>query len=108
MLWVLGLIGVAKGFAHLINGIFFAPRAGEGEQTFVLNQSFNATDGEKVIEPPATQATASLGNAAPAAAGVKATPTNEFDESWQANFRPSVTEDETVRLGAHERQAEPK
>jgi hypothetical protein len=113
MLWVLGLMPVAKGFAHLINGIFFAPRAGEGEQTFVLNQSFNtvgstaggAVGGERTL-PSATEGAADFGGTRPEPVGVKTTPTNEFEDQWRANFRPSVTEEETVRLGQRQRQAE--
>lgn len=110
MLWVLGLVGVAKGFAHLINGIFIAPRPNENEQTFILNQSFNATgkaaDSERILDQPAPQAAASFSRAQAEPVGVKPTPTNELDEQWKANFRPSVTEDETVRLGAREHQTE--
>jgi hypothetical protein len=108
MLWILGLAGVAKGFAHLLNGIFFAPRPNENEQTFILNQSFNATGnaagGERMLDQPAPQAAASFSRAQAEPVGVKPTPTNELDEQWKASFRPSVTEDETVRLGARERQ----
>jgi hypothetical protein len=107
MLWILGLVGVAKGFAHLINGIFFAPRAGEGEQTFVLSQPTGAA--ERGLPQPSIPATVNFGDAqSPELASVKAPTTNELDGRWAADFRPSVTEEETVRLGARERQAEPK
>jgi hypothetical protein len=112
MLWVLGLMPVAKGFAHLINGIFFAPRAGEGEQTFVLNQSFSAAGsaagGERTLHSASPEAAGDLGGTRPEPVGVKTTPTNEFEDQWRANFRPSVTEEETARLGSRERQAEAK
>lgn len=105
MLWVLGLAGVAKGFAHLINGIFFAPRAGEGEQTFVLSQPAGAA--ERGLPQPSTPAAAKFGGASsPELVSVKAPTTNELDDRWAAKFRPSVTEEETMRLGARERQAE--
>jgi hypothetical protein len=114
MLWVLGLMPVAKGFAHLINGIFFAPRAGEGEQTFVLNQSFSTAGstaggtagGERTLQSPSPEVATDFAAARPEPVGAKTTPTNEFEDQWRANFRPSVTEEETVRLGARERQAE--
>lgn len=104
MLWIFGLAGVAKGFAHLINGIFFAPAPGENEKTIVLNPV--STDAPVRAFPQAsTQTTADFSKAAPEPVAIKSSPTNEFEEQWK-NFRPSVTEEETVRLGPQNRQAE--
>jgi hypothetical protein len=74
LLWLLGLIPIARGVAHLINGIFIVPRKLE----------------EREEESPAYT------YASPVAAGNAST--NELREEPTADPPPSVTEEETVRF----------
>lgn len=80
MLWVLGLIPVAKGVAHLFNGIFLAPKKLE--------------EVEEQIDPMPGYGNYS---AAPAPA-VGNVSTNDLDHEPNAKPQPSVTEDETLRF----------
>jgi hypothetical protein len=73
LLWLLGLIPIAHGVAHLINAIFLAP--------------------QKIEEAPEqTQTPSTIIYSSPVAA------TSELQEEPAAAPRPSVTEEETVRL----------
>lgn len=88
MLWMIGLIPVARGVAHLINGIFFAPKL------------------EKELEPQFNFAPAFTPNAAqshiqsaPAYVSAVADPTTsglEVERTPQPQM--SVTEDATLRF----------
>jgi hypothetical protein len=75
LLWLLGLIPIARGVAHLINGIFIAPRKVEEEET-------NTAPAYVYASPVAA------GNAS----------TNELREEPVADPPPSVIEEETVRF----------
>jgi hypothetical protein len=77
LLWLFGLIPMAKGVAHLINAIFFAPRKIEEE-----------------AEPVST--TPNYVYSSPVAANVPSA--SELQDEPVAEPRVSVTEEETVRL----------
>jgi hypothetical protein len=77
LLWLLGLIPIARGVAHLINGIFIVPRNVEERE----DESY---------------ATPAYVYASPVAAGDAST--NDLREEPTADPPPSVTEEETVRL----------
>lgn len=93
LLPLLGLMPIARGVAHLINGIFFAPKQEKDEppafvqpvaaQPFVTPQSYIAP-----TQPPTN---------APSAA----TTTNDLEQRLDAQSPTSVTEDETMRFGVH-------
>jgi len=86
MLWMLGLIPVARGVAHLINGIFFAPKP-EKEQA---PQVGFAPD----FAPPSPQ---SYIQSTPAYASAGADPaTNDLRDERTPQL--SVTEDSTLRF----------
>ncbi len=88
MLWLLGLIPVAKGVAHLLNGIFFAPKP-------------EAQDEEPEFQPPTYMYSVpySAPVSAVSPASHIATTTNELNEKATAQAQPSVTEDATLRFG---------
>jgi hypothetical protein len=77
LLWLLGLIPIAHGVAHLINGIFIAPRKLEEREE------------ERHTTP-------SYVYASPVAAGGAST--NDLREEPVADPPPSVIEEETVRF----------
>jgi hypothetical protein len=77
LLWLLGLIPIARGVAHLINGIFIVPRKVEERE----DESYT---------------TPAYVYSSPVAAGNPST--NELREEPVADPPPSVTEEETVRL----------
>jgi hypothetical protein len=80
MLWLLGLIPVARGVAHLINGIFFAPKAEkETEAQPLFAQSY--------IQPQP--------NYVSSVAGIT---TSELENEQSARPQSSVTEDATLRF----------
>ncbi len=82
MLWMLGLIPVARGVAHLINGIFFAPKI------------------EKVAQEQASF-TPSYVQPAPAYISAVTPPvTNELENERNPQPQSSVTEDATLRFEA--------
>lgn len=85
-LWVFGLLPVARGVAHLINGIFFPPKpvpegeaeAEEGREK--IPQPLFSTEG---IRTPAPDTSIS---------------TDELEPDRNTTFRPSVTEDPTLHF----------
>jgi hypothetical protein len=77
LLWLLGLIPIAHGVAHLINGIFIVPRKLEERE------EVSHTTPAYVYASPVAAANA---------------PTNELREEPSAEPPPSVTEEETVRF----------
>ena len=86
LLWLLGLIPIARGLAHLINGIFLAPKAEKYEQPtpaqpFVPSYNYGAP-----INPPSSGLAGS-------------TTTNELAGDAATVSPSSVTEEETVRFG---------
>lgn len=88
MLWIFGLIPVATGLGHLINGAFFAPSDKELKELYAAQAALQA-DANRVVQPPPF---------------ISSEPkvTNEFHPDAAAGF--SVTEDATLPLG----QREPK
>ncbi len=96
MVWLIGLIPVAKGLAHLINGTFFAPKLDELEAE------------EPVIQQQpsyyySTSYTAPV-SAVPPASHIAASTTNELNEKLGKSSQQSVTEDQTLRFGVKETQ----
>ncbi|MFN0108748.1 MAG: zinc ribbon domain-containing protein [Blastocatellia bacterium] len=93
-LWLLGAIPMAKGVAHLLNGIFFAPKMELSEpdepvfqqSSYPYSTTFNAPVSSVSGVPPANH--------------IVATTTNELNQKAQA----SVTEDATLRFGVKETQ----
>ncbi len=88
MLWMLGLIPVVRGAAHLINGIFFAPSRLEREaqqQTPSFTQNY--------VQPPSSYIS-------PAAGATTSDLEKEQSGRPQPNNNPqtSVTEDATLRF----------
>jgi hypothetical protein len=82
MLWLLGLIPVARGVAHLINGIFFAPKiekAAQEQASFTPNYVQAAPAYVSAVTPPAT---------------------NELENERNPQPQSSVTEDATLRFEA--------
>jgi hypothetical protein len=101
-LWVLGLIPVAKGVAHLINGIFFAPKLEDLED--------ETADAIPAFVPAAPAAYVSP--FAPEASQVAnpASTTSDLQRKAEAQeLQPtSVTEDATLRFAAREAAGETK
>ncbi len=81
-LWLLGLIPVAKGVAHLFNGIFFAPKP-EPESP---PQYYFVQPG---MPPPPAYASA-----------IPDPSTNDLENQAIPQHKPSVTEDATLRFEA--------
>ena len=92
-LWVLGLIPVAKGVAHLINGIFFAPKpeelAEEAPEDLLYQPAAFTYQPQPYAVPPAVETPSAIS-------------TNELERAAQpvANTPASVVEDETKRFEA--------
>lgn len=88
--WLLGLIPLARGVAHLLNSIFFAPKQ----------------EPPQVMEIPAYQPQpygqftpyASPVSAVPPASHIANNTTNELNEKVGAVPQPSVTEESTLRF----------
>jgi hypothetical protein len=84
MLWLLGLIPVARGVAHLINGIFFAPKP---EKEPEPQPGFTPGFAQSYVQPP------------PAYVSAVADPaTNELENERNPQPQSSVTEDATLRF----------
>lgn len=90
MLWLLGLVPVAKGVAHLINGIFFAPKPEqlEAEEPVVQQTEF--------YYPAQYAAPVSAVSPESYIAG---TTTNDLNQKAAVQAQPSVTEESTLRFG---------
>ncbi len=82
MLWMLGLIPVARGVAHLINGIFFAPKIEKATQE-------QASFTQSYVQPPPAYVSA-----------VTPPVTNELENERNPQPQSSVTEDATLRFEA--------
>ena len=88
MLWILGLIPVARGVAHLINGIFFAPKLEkEPEPQVSFAPGFPPNSTQSYIQPPQAYVSAVPGPA-----------TNELEADRNLQPQMSVTEDSTLRF----------
>ena len=88
MLWMLGLIPVARGVAHMINGIFFAPKPEkEPEPQIGLAPDFAPEPAHSHIQQP------------PAYVSAVADPaTNSLESERTPQSQISVTEDPTLRF----------
>src|SRR5215813_7984803 len=88
MLWMLGLIPVARGVAHLINGIFLAPKPEkEPEPQIGFTPDFAPTPAQYHIQPQ------------PAHVSAVADPaTNSLESERTPQPQISVTEDPTLRF----------
>lgn len=94
MLWMLGLIPVVKGVAHLINAIFFAVKPEPGTKEVVISTAQRI---EYTAAPPQPQP-------------LFRTDVNQFlgkshqESAAQISSDPpaSITEDDTVRFGSRE------
>lgn len=80
MLWMLGLIPIARGVAHLFNGIFLAPKA------------------EKEPEPVFAETPPSYIQSPIYPSAVEAPATNELERERTPQPQMSVTEDSTLRF----------
>jgi len=88
MLWLLGLIPVARGVAHLINGIFFAPKLEkEPEPQPGFTPDFAPNFAQSHIRP-----TPAYVSAVPDPA------TNDLEAGRTPQSQMSVTEDATLRF----------
>lgn len=83
VLWVLGLIPVAKGVAHLINGIFLVPKEIETE----TSQASQSVPGFSSAYMPSYHSP------------VDQVDTNELNRRDKAQAKSSIVEDDTVRFG---------
>ncbi len=81
VLWVLGLIPVAKGAAHLINGIFIVPKTVEAPQAEQSIPGFSSSYMPSYNSP------------------VDRVDTNELNRREEARAKSSIVEDDTVRFG---------
>ncbi|HWQ34096.1 MAG TPA: zinc ribbon domain-containing protein [Blastocatellia bacterium] len=103
-LWVLGLIPVAKGVAHLLNGTFFASKPTENPADQVVQEINARLAAAQAAQIPQAQ----LAWAAPAASpAIQAEPERAPDTSElkrERSFSPvgSITEDPTERFDARE------
>jgi hypothetical protein len=88
MLWMLGLIPVARGVAHLINGIFFAPKPEkEPEPQTGFSPDFASTPAQNHIQSP------------PAFVSAVADPaTSNLESERTPQPQAGVTEDTTLRF----------
>jgi hypothetical protein len=88
MLWMIGLIPVARGVAHLINGIFFAPKLEkEPEPQVGFAPGFTPNAAQNYIQP-----TPAYVSAVPDPA------TNDLESGRTPQPQVSVTEDATLRF----------
>jgi hypothetical protein len=93
MLWMIGLIPVARGVAHLINGIFFAPKPEKEPEP-----EFNFAPG---FTPPGFTPNAAPSHiqSPPAYVSAVADPTtNDLEDGRTPQPQMSVTEDATLRF----------
>ena len=81
MLWMLGLIPIARGVAHLFNGIFLAPKAEKEPEPAIVDLPPN------YIQSPPVYSSA-----------VESPATNELERERSPQPQMSVTEDSTLRF----------
>jgi hypothetical protein len=96
MLWMLGLIPVARGVGHLINGIFFAPQP---EKEIQIDPAPNYMPDPAQHQSPWAQSAQSGRLAQPAYGSAVADPATNNLES-ETPPRTSVAEDQTLRFEA--------
>lgn len=97
-LWMLGLVPVAKGVAHLFNGIFFPANPTEDPADLVvqeINERLVAAQPIRSYIPPVRTSASAESDSAPAAA---APDTDELNRQPGFTSFGSVTEDPTARF----------
>lgn len=92
LLWLFPLVTVARGFAHLLNGIFFPAKPEPQVKEIVIQEPQRVSF--RVETSPA-------GQVEPLAE----VPTNELEHEPYFEPQMSVTEDETIRLGTPKQSA---
>ncbi|MBL8172061.1 MAG: zinc ribbon domain-containing protein [Acidobacteria bacterium] len=96
LLWMLGLIPMARGVAHLFNGIFFAPKPEPEPEPPVVQAPVY---GYAASYPTPVSAVPPMGQAGSQIAGhVAGTTTNDLQQPVSGVAQPSVTEDATLRF----------
>jgi len=93
-LWVLALIPIARGVAHLINGAFIAPKQEELSEPVAEYQP----QSYGFVPQYATPVYPSPVSAVPPASHIANTTTNDLNQKVGSVSQPSVTEDSTLRL----------
>jgi hypothetical protein len=99
-LWVLGLISVAKGFAHLFNGIFFAPKPKDFAGAAITIAPDTAQAQPQFI--PVYLQNDSIPAAATTPPSVVSPDTDELRRETDFDRLHSVTEDPTARFTPRE------
>lgn len=94
--WLLGLIPVARGLAHLVNGIFFAPK-----QELVREEVTDYPPQNYGFSQPYGTPVSSV----PPASHIASPTTNELNEKLGAAAQPSITEESTLRFEDMRRQS---
>lgn len=89
LLWMLGLIPVARGVGHLINGIFFAPKP-QPEPEVPVAQEPTYTYSMPYASPV---------SAVPPASYIVSNTTNDLADKSGSAAQSSITEDSTLRFG---------
>jgi hypothetical protein len=92
LLWLLALIPMARGVAHLLNGIFFAPKPEQIQQ----EESPEFQPQSYAYQSPYATPVSAVSPASQIANNT----TNELQEKMGSVAQPSVTEEETMRFGA--------
>ncbi len=99
VLWVLATIPIARGVAHLINGIFIVPKQQELSEPVAEYQPQSYGFSPPYATPAyATPAYATPVSAVPPASHIAGTTTNELNQKAGSLSQPSVTEEATLRL----------
>lgn len=101
MLWVFGLIPVATGLGHLINGAFFAPSDKQLKELYEAEAAARA-EAQPLPWNPTQSPTWNSPQAAPQFNPSETKVTNEFTPEAAPGF--SITEDPTLPLGQRERE----
>lgn len=103
-LWVLGLIPVAKGVGHLVNGIFFAAKPTENPVDQVTQEINARLAAAQAAQIPQAQPAWAAPAAAPATQDEpeQAPDTNELKRDRAFSPVGSITEDPTERFDARE------
>jgi len=93
--WLLGIVSVARGVGHLINGIFFAPK-----QELPQPEATDYPPQNYVFSQPYATPISSV----PPASHIASPTTNELNEKLAGTAQPSVTEESTLRFEDMRRQ----
>ncbi|MBS1791784.1 MAG: zinc ribbon domain-containing protein [Acidobacteria bacterium] len=96
LFWLIGLIPVAKGVAHLVNGIFFAPKPVPDEPEEPVVQAAPGYYYSSTYTAPVSTV--------PPASYIATNTTNDLSEKAGKVDQSSVTEDTTIRFGVKDSQ----